>query len=96
MDQSLDRKKDGIEKGLPSFENAFKVRTDWFDEKRYHHNKEPSLNSGCAHVTFCESNTDATGEKAASVSAAVRQPRKDRAAIALCAFAVSTLSSRKS
>jgi hypothetical protein len=63
VDQSLDRKKDRIEKGLPSFENAFKVRTDWFDKKRHDHNKEPSLNSSCAHVTFCESNTDATGEK---------------------------------
>jgi hypothetical protein len=52
MDQSLDRKKDRIEKGLPSFENAFKVRTDWFDKKRHDDNKEPSLNSSCAHVTF--------------------------------------------
>ena len=63
MDQSLDRKKDGIEKGLPSFENAFQVRTDWFDKKRHGNNKEPSLNGICAHVTFCESNTDATREK---------------------------------
>jgi hypothetical protein len=55
VDQSLDRKKDRIEKGLSSFENAFKVRTDWFDKKRHDNNKEPRLNSSCAHVIFCES-----------------------------------------
>jgi len=59
----LYRKKDGIEKGLASFENAFQVRTDWFDEKSHDYNKEPSLKNSCAHVTFCESNTEATGEK---------------------------------
>jgi hypothetical protein len=63
VNPSLYRKKDRIEKGLPSFENAFQVRADRFDKKRHDHNKEPSLNSSCAHVTFCESNTDATGEK---------------------------------
>jgi hypothetical protein len=63
VNPSLYRKKDRIEKGLPSFENALQVRTYRFDEKRHDNNKEPSLNGICAHVTFCESNTDATRER---------------------------------
>jgi hypothetical protein len=63
MDQSLDRKKNRIDNGVPSFENPLEVGTNRFDEKRHDNNKEPSLNGICAHVTFCESNTDATRER---------------------------------
>jgi hypothetical protein len=95
VNPSLYRKKDRIEKGLPSFENAFKVRTDWFDKKRYDHNKEPSLNGICVHVTFYESNTGATGERAALVSPVIRQP-KDCGCLSFNADGASRPFSRKS
>jgi hypothetical protein len=56
VDQSLDRKKDSVEKGLPSFENPLEVRTDWFDKKPHDNNKEPSLNGIRAHVKLREKN----------------------------------------
>jgi hypothetical protein len=92
---SLYRKKDRIEKGLPSFENPFQVSTYRLDKKRHDKNKEPSLNGICAHVTFCDSNTGAGGEITTSASRVVPH-QKDCAAIALSAFAASKLLSRKS
>jgi hypothetical protein len=68
VDQPLQREKQWVKQSAPPFENTFKVRTDRFDEKRHDDNKEASLNGICAHVRFCESNTGATGERAASVS----------------------------
>jgi hypothetical protein len=55
VNPSLYRKKDRIEKGLPSFENAFQVRADRFDKKRQDNNKQACPNGICVHVKFCES-----------------------------------------
>ena len=61
MNPSLYRKKDRIEKGLPSFENAFQVRADRFDKKSQDNNKQARLNGICVHVNFVTANTAATG-----------------------------------
>jgi len=53
VNPSLYRKKDRIEKGLPSFENPLEIGTNRFDEKRYDNNKEASLNGIRAHVKLC-------------------------------------------
>ena len=55
MDQSLQRQKQWVKQSAPPFENAFKVRTDRFDEKRHDNNKEASLNGICVHVRVRDS-----------------------------------------
>jgi hypothetical protein len=55
VNPSLYRKKDRIEKGPPSFENAFQVRANRFDKKRQDNNKQACLNGICVHVISCES-----------------------------------------
>jgi hypothetical protein len=76
VDQSLQRQNQWVKQSAPPFENAFKVRTDRFDEKRYGNNKEARLNGICVHVKFVTANTAATGERAASAPQAVPQSKR--------------------
>jgi hypothetical protein len=75
VNPSLYRKKDRIEKGLPSFENAFQVRADRFDKKRQDNNKQARLNGICVHVRLCESNSRTTGERTVLVSPVIPRYR---------------------
>jgi hypothetical protein len=64
VDQLLQRQKQWVKQSAPPFENAFKVRTDWLDEKHHDDNKEASLNGIRVHVKFVTANTTATGRPA--------------------------------
>jgi recombination DNA repair RAD52 pathway protein len=76
VDQSLQRQNQWVKQRAPPFENAFKVRTDRFDEKRHDNDKEASLNGICVHVKFVTANIAATGERAASAPPMVPQPKR--------------------
>jgi hypothetical protein len=93
VNQSLYWKKNPIEHSLLSFENAFKVRTDWLDEKHHDNNKKTSLNGVCVHVKFSESENNATGGKAVSASLMALQAKEIGCSI-LKAFCGSSLSRR--
>jgi len=75
VDQSLQRQKQRVKQSAPPFENAFKVRTDRFDEKRHDDNKEACLNGICIHVKFVTANSAATGERAAPTPQVVPHPK---------------------
>jgi hypothetical protein len=91
VDYSLQRQKQRVKQRPPPFENAFKVRTDRFDEKHHNDNKEASLNSICLHVKFVTANTAATGERAASAPLVVPSTKKIVAILALRLMALRSL-----